>query len=286
MLLAGRRSSAESNGRAGAPIGAQVFGIERRNHSKTGVYAIPCMRVSVDTPHSADKLKRAKKDFKFERFEGFFHIRRIRSARPESSDGKDGRQDRNDSNSDGERGGHVGARSPEGSAEKSESSGVGRPGAGWSGLGREATKMNGHPVESLRTTRGQRSEEKVLPTFPGSAPRPRDAFAAPLACARELPSIPERLEITHLFKPATGPVLACPNFSPSPQQAVCTQLGNRAAQMSVESCETTRATRTLHASRQNAAQPLQLNRVRVEMTARLRKKLQGEATRRWRNERI
>ncbi len=283
MLLAGRRSSAESNGRTGAPIGAQVFGIERRNHSKTGVYAIPCMRVLVDTPPSADKLKRAKKGFKFERFEGYFHIRRIRSARPESSDGKDGRQDRNDS--DGERGGHVGARSREGSAEKSESSGVGRPGAGWSGLGREATKMNGHPVESLRTTRGQRSEENVLPTFPGSAPRSRDAFAVPLACARELPSIPERREIIHLFKPATGPVSACPDFSPSPQQAVRTRLGNRAARMSVESRETTRATRTLHASRQNAAQPLQLNRVRVEMTARLRKKLQGEATRRWRNER-
>lgn len=263
-----------------------MFGIERRNHSKTGVYAISCTRVSVDTPHSVDKLKRAKKGFKFERFESFFHIRRIRSARPESSDGKDGKDGRQDrSDSDSEHGGHVGARSPERSAEKSELSGVGRPRAGWSGLGREATKMNGHPVESPRTTRGQRSEEKVLPTFPGSAPRSRDAFAVPLACSRELPSIPERREITHLFKPATGPVSACPDFSPSPQQAVRTQLGNRAARMSVESRETTRATRTPDARRQNAAQPLHLNRVRIEMTARLRKKLQGEATRRWRNER-
>ena len=55
-----------------APIGAQVFVFERRNHSKTGVYGILCMRVSVDTTSPVDKLKKAKKSLKFERFDVLF----------------------------------------------------------------------------------------------------------------------------------------------------------------------------------------------------------------------
>lgn len=55
-----------------APIGAQVFAIERRNHSKTGVYEDLCMRVPVDTTFAIDKLKKAEKGFKFARFDVSF----------------------------------------------------------------------------------------------------------------------------------------------------------------------------------------------------------------------
>ena len=55
-----------------APIGAQVFAIERRNHSKTGVYEDLCMRVPVDTTIATDKLKKAEKGFKFARFDVSF----------------------------------------------------------------------------------------------------------------------------------------------------------------------------------------------------------------------
>jgi hypothetical protein len=49
-----------------------VFAFERRNHSRTGVYGILCMRVSVDTTSPVDKLKKAKKSFKFDRFDVLF----------------------------------------------------------------------------------------------------------------------------------------------------------------------------------------------------------------------
>jgi hypothetical protein len=55
-----------------APIGAQVFAIERRNHSKTGVYEDLCTRVPVDTTIATDKLKKAEKGFKFARFDVSF----------------------------------------------------------------------------------------------------------------------------------------------------------------------------------------------------------------------
>lgn len=48
-----------------------MFAIERRNHSKTGVYEDPCMRVPVDTTFATDKLKKAEKGFKIERFDVF-----------------------------------------------------------------------------------------------------------------------------------------------------------------------------------------------------------------------
>jgi hypothetical protein len=55
-----------------APIGAQVFTIERRNHSKTRVYEDLCTRVPVDTTIATDKLKKAEKGFKFARFDVSF----------------------------------------------------------------------------------------------------------------------------------------------------------------------------------------------------------------------
>jgi hypothetical protein len=64
-----------------APIGARVFAIERRNHSKTGVYELPCMRVPVDMITPTDKMEKSKKGFKFERFDVFFQIDRSRSGR-------------------------------------------------------------------------------------------------------------------------------------------------------------------------------------------------------------
>jgi hypothetical protein len=57
-----------------APIGAQVFKFERRNHSKTGVYEDLCRRVPVDTTTAVDKLEKAKKGFKFERFNVLFQL--------------------------------------------------------------------------------------------------------------------------------------------------------------------------------------------------------------------
>jgi hypothetical protein len=57
-----------------APIGAQVFAIERRNHSKTGVYEDFCVRVPVDTTIAVDKIKKAEKGFKFERFDVFIQL--------------------------------------------------------------------------------------------------------------------------------------------------------------------------------------------------------------------
>jgi len=67
-------SLGKSAGAYSAPIGAQVFTIERRNHSKTGVYRDLCMRVSVDTTCAVDKLKKEKKGFKFERFDVFSQL--------------------------------------------------------------------------------------------------------------------------------------------------------------------------------------------------------------------
>jgi hypothetical protein len=59
-----------------APIGAQVFAIERRNHSKTTVYGLDCVLRPVDTTTPVDKLKKAKKGLKFERFDVFFQLNR------------------------------------------------------------------------------------------------------------------------------------------------------------------------------------------------------------------
>ena len=78
LQCAATGSPGKSAGVNSAPIGAQVFTIERRNHSKTGVYEDLCMRVSVDTTSPVDKLKKAKKGFKFERFD--VSIQLIRSS--------------------------------------------------------------------------------------------------------------------------------------------------------------------------------------------------------------
>jgi hypothetical protein len=64
-----------------APIGARVFATERRNHSKTGVYELPCVRDPVDMIIPTDKMRKAKKGFKFERFDVFSRIERSHSGR-------------------------------------------------------------------------------------------------------------------------------------------------------------------------------------------------------------
>ena len=53
-----------------------MFAIERRKHSRTGVYGDPCMPVPVDTINPVDKLKKTKKGFKFDDFDVFFQIDR------------------------------------------------------------------------------------------------------------------------------------------------------------------------------------------------------------------
>ncbi len=73
-LIAEKRSLGMSANVHSAPIGAQMFAIERRNHSKTGVYENLCIGVSVDTTSAVDKLKKAKKGFKFERFDVFSQL--------------------------------------------------------------------------------------------------------------------------------------------------------------------------------------------------------------------
>ncbi len=57
-----------------------MFVSERRNHSKTVVYDIACVRVLVDTPSAVDKLKKCEKGLKFEWFEGFLPILSIDCA--------------------------------------------------------------------------------------------------------------------------------------------------------------------------------------------------------------
>ena len=69
-----------------APIGAQVFAIERRNHSKTGVYEDLCVRVPVDTTIAADKIKKSEKGFKFERFDVFIQLFGSSWGQPGSKD--------------------------------------------------------------------------------------------------------------------------------------------------------------------------------------------------------
>ena len=69
-----------------APIGAQVFAIERRNHSKTGVYEDLCVRVPVDTTIAVDKIKKAEKGFKFERFDVFIQLFGSSWGQPGSKD--------------------------------------------------------------------------------------------------------------------------------------------------------------------------------------------------------
>ena len=61
-------------GRDAAPIGAEMFEIVRRNHSRTGVYAARCISVLLDTSSRADTLAKVKNGFKFGRFDVFFHI--------------------------------------------------------------------------------------------------------------------------------------------------------------------------------------------------------------------
>ena len=68
-----------------APIGALVFTTERRNHSKTRVYELACVRVAVDTTCPADKLKKSKNGFKFERFDVFSQTMRALQGRQASA---------------------------------------------------------------------------------------------------------------------------------------------------------------------------------------------------------
>jgi len=89
----GVRSLVEPVSWNSAPIGAQVFAIERRNHSKTGVYENFCVRVPVDTTIAVDKMKKAEKGFKFERFDVFTQL--IGSSRgPQGSIDRKDREDR------------------------------------------------------------------------------------------------------------------------------------------------------------------------------------------------
>lgn len=127
-----------------------MFAIERRNHSKTGVYGDLCARVPVDTPLAVDKLKKGKKIFKSERFDCFFRFCPIRLRDSPDPLGRSGMRGRNSGRACGE--GHLCV--------------VGRSEASRSQIGREASKMDRHPFESQRSTRGQRSGLKIYPVLP------------------------------------------------------------------------------------------------------------------------
>ena len=58
-----------------------MFAIVRRNHSKTGVYELPCVRDAVDMIIPTDKMEKSKNGFKFERFDVFFRVERSYSGR-------------------------------------------------------------------------------------------------------------------------------------------------------------------------------------------------------------
>ncbi len=54
-----------------APIGSEVFEIERRNHYRTRVYAFGCVSGLLDTANPADTLEKSKNGFNFARFDVF-----------------------------------------------------------------------------------------------------------------------------------------------------------------------------------------------------------------------
>ena len=75
--------------RAAAPIGAEVFEIERRNHCRTGVYGSRCISRLLDTSRRADKLREAKNGFKTERFDVFPEFLDTPSERTDREGGGD-----------------------------------------------------------------------------------------------------------------------------------------------------------------------------------------------------
>jgi hypothetical protein len=165
-----------------------VFASERRNHSKTGVYEDPCVRVPVDTPSAIDKLKKAKKSFKFERFDSFLHFRPASSVTRLCPV--------NVFNRGGNRAGRGIGRRWEVRSEDSLWV-VGRSEASWSQKGREASKMDRQPFASLRSTRSQRSGLNIDSARPCATGRQRTPTHGN---GRSIPRIAETIEIAKLFE--------------------------------------------------------------------------------------
>lgn len=69
-----QRCGPDARGRGTAPIGAEMFETERRNHYRTGVYAALCDFLPVDRVGRADKLEKAENSLENERFDVFFHF--------------------------------------------------------------------------------------------------------------------------------------------------------------------------------------------------------------------
>ncbi len=142
-----------------------MFAYERRNHYKTRVYGDLCARVLVDTPIAIDKLKKAKKGFKFERFDSFIQIFPIPADCPDTPVRalKQGRR-RIEAKIEGNRGvrGWVrNRRDPGQDGHEGRLCVLGRSEASWSRVGREADKMDRHPFVSLWPARSQSSELKI-----------------------------------------------------------------------------------------------------------------------------
>jgi hypothetical protein len=165
-----------------------VFASERRNHSKTGVYEDLCVRVPVDTPSAVDKLKKAKKSFKFERFDSFLIFRPTRSVGPWSP----AKGVHRDGNRVGKGIGRRWGIRSEGSLWV-----VGRSEASWSQKGREASKMDRQPFASLRPTRSQRSGLKIYTARPCAT---RCLRTAARGVGQSIPRIAETVEIAKLFE--------------------------------------------------------------------------------------
>ena len=162
-----------------------MFAIERRNHSKTGVYGDLCVRVPVDTPIAVDKLKKAKKGLKYERFDSFSHICPIESV------DHPWRSNRHGMRYEGDLKAHADGDDGDG-GRKCRGCRVGRSEASWSDLGREASKMDGHPIGSTGSIRGQKSDPFIS-----------SAHSCVALCSA-LPGLAGRSFATRQFKPSTS----------------------------------------------------------------------------------
>jgi hypothetical protein len=206
----------EREGRQCAPIGAQVFRFERRNHYKTIVYGLVRLRIAVDTPMAADKLKKCKKGLKFERFESFLQsvpidcVRRVGRGDVEIENWKESKKDsriltksdldetfwcnrhRKHVRHENDEACHEGTTdaNPEMVAGgKDVFRALGQFGAFWSQLEREARKMNGHPFAPISSARGPRSESPIFSAFPRFEPRPGSGLSYTYGARVKIPEV-------------------------------------------------------------------------------------------------
>ena len=219
-----------------------MFANERRNHSKTRVYGDLCVRVPVDTPIAADRLKKAKKSFKSERFDSFFHFCPTGSNTGSSALNR-GRT-------------RSGKRRDE-ACDKGNLCVVGPSEASWSQIGREASNMDRQPFESPRPIRGHRSRLKLYSDLFCITRRLREPVAT---ASQSVPQLSKHIEIAGLFMSAPRPLSADTRLFPSIRSANALHLGIRSSHLSFEGAQVSGPMRAPNLLLPNAAQPLHYHR--------------------------